>query len=275
MHFEYDLLAKDDLRLYGQGWEPETSFQAFVCLVHGLGEHSGRYNYVAEALNQAGFAFLSFDLRGHGKSPGKRGDAPSFDAFMQDIGSLLAYASQRYGQKTGFLYGHSLGGLLVLNFVLRCQPKLAGVVVTDPGLRTSLTQQKLKIAFARMMGAVLPTMQISTGLDPDMLSRDPNLVQSYRADPLVHYLSTLRMANFTLESIPWVFEHASQFNLPLLFMHGTGDQLTFPEGCQEFAKKTFCDCTVKLWDGLYHEIHNEPQKDEVLKYMIDWMKRLI
>jgi alpha-beta hydrolase superfamily lysophospholipase len=190
---------------------------------------------------------------------------------MDDIDLLLDEAHRLCEGLPRFLYGHSLGGLLVLNYTLRRKPDLAGVIVTGPALRTSLSRQTAKIAFAQAAGSLLPNLSLSTGLDPEMISRDRDVVQAYCDDHLVHTVSTLRMAKTTLQSIPWAFEHASDFNAPLLLMHGTADQLTYPEGTQEFARKVSCDCTVKLWDGLYHEIHNEPEKDEVFTYLVDWL----
>lgn len=276
-HFETEWKALDGVRLYAQGWEPDGQAKAVVCLIHGLGEHSGRYAYVADFLNREGFSLFAFDLRGHGKSGGPRGGSPSFNAFMEDITLLLEQARRRYPGQPLFLYGHSLGALLALNFALRCKPDLAGVVVTGPGLHTPLTEQKLKIAFAKAMGGILPNQGLSTGLDPNALSRDPEVARAYISDPLVHDRTTLRMAKTTLEAIPWAFEHACDFNLPLLLMQGTADRLTYASGTQEFASRVLqgkcqCDCTVKLWEGLYHELHNEPEKEEVLQYMVDWMK---
>jgi alpha-beta hydrolase superfamily lysophospholipase len=192
---------------------------------------------------------------------------------MDDISMLLEEAGARYEGLPRFLYGHSMGGLLVLNYVLRRKPELAGVIVTGPGLRTSLTRQTAKIAFVQAAGDLLPQLSLSTGLDPEAISRDRGVVQAYRDDPLIHRVSTLRMAKTTLQSIPWVFEHASEFNAPLLLMHGTADQLTYPEGTQEFAQKVFCECTVKLWEGMYHEIHNEPEKEEVFEFTVNWLRK--
>jgi alpha-beta hydrolase superfamily lysophospholipase len=274
-HFEFPLKSKDGLRLFAQGWEPEGPPHGLVCLVHGLGEHSSRYDHVARFLNRAGYVLLAFDLRGHGRSEGPRGHSPAFEAFMQDIDLFLAEAGRRYSKLQCFLYGHSLGGLLALNYVLRRKPRLAGVVVTGPGLHTPLTEQKLKINFARVMGALLPTVSLSTGLDVQAISRDPAVVQNYQSDPLVHDRSTLRMAKTTLEAIPWAFEHAHEFDLPLLLMHGAADRLTYPSGIQEFAGRVQCECTVRLWEGCYHELHNEPEQEAVLAALVEWLDRKV
>ena len=271
-HFETSWQSKDGLELYIQGWEPDGKLAAVVCLVHGLGEHSGRYVHVADFLTKSGYALFAFDLRGHGRSQGPRGHSPSFEAYMEDIGLLIQEAEQRYPGRPLFLYGHSLGGLLVLNYVLWRKPHLVGVIATGAGLRSPLLDQKLKIAMARVLGSLLPSLSLSTGLDAATLSRDPDVVQAYVESPLVHDRATLGMTKNSIAAIPWVLAHAEEFSTPLLLMHGTSDRLTYPQGSQEFAQLVSCDCTLKLWEGLYHEIHNEPEQGEVFAFLLNWLE---
>ncbi len=274
-HNEFHLKSFDNLDLYFQSWMPQSGPEAIVCLVHGLGEHSGRYTHVAGMLNEAGLGVLTFDLRGHGQSAGQRGHTPSSTAFLKDIDLLLAESNQRYPGKPSFLYGHSLGGILVLYYTLQRKPHLAGVVATSPGLRTSLEEQKLKIAFAKGMASILPTLSMPSGLDAAQISRDPEVVRIYRQDPLVHDQATLSMASNLLKAIDWTFAHANEFQPPLLLVHGTADQIAYSRGSQEFAGIAPGDCTLKLWDGLLHETHNEPEKIEVLACTIAWLKSKI
>lgn len=270
--FEWNWKTWDGLQMYSKGWAPQGKPKAVICLVHGVGEHIGRYAHVAEAMNRQGYAFLGFDLRGHGKSAGPRGHTPSFEAFMKDIDCFLEEAAQRYPEKPRFLYGHSLGGILVLSYALRRKPKLAGVISTAAGLRTALEEQKVKVLMARVLGALMPNMAIASGLDTSTLSRDPAVEQAYVTDPLVHDKMTLGFGKTMLSAIPWAFEHASEFPLPLLIMHGAKDMLGYPRGSQEFASLAPKEkCTLKMWEGFYHEIHNEPEKEQVFKVMADWM----
>lgn len=271
-HIEYEWKAADGLKIYAQAWEPETAPKAVVCLVHGLGEHGGRYTYVAETLNQGGYAVLASDLRGHGKTEGKRGHAPSFDAFMDDMAILLKNAAQCYSGSPCFLWGHSLGGVLVANYVLRRKPQLEGVVITSAGfLRTSISNQKTKIQFAKIAGKIIPEMSMPTGLDAKKISRDPEVVERYVNDPLVHGVATLAMAKYTIDAIPWACAHASEWTLPVLIMHGDGDAIAFVSGSEEFANLIKQDCTLKIWPGLWHETHNEPEKEQVLAYALGWL----
>lgn len=153
-HDEFKFKSFDGLQLFGQSWQSETKSRAVICLVHGMGEHSGRYGHVADRLTQAGYSVFAFDLRGHGKSPGPRGHTPSYEALMQDISSLLEVANKQFSQLPSFLYGHSLGGNLVLNYVIRRQPKLKGVIVTGPWLRLAFEPSRFKIILAQITNYV-------------------------------------------------------------------------------------------------------------------------
>ena len=268
---EWNWKSNDGLEMYAQSWEPEGTPKAVVCLVHGLGEHSGRYAHVGKAFTDVGFALAAFDLRGHGKSGGPRGHIPSFDAFMDDIEGFQKQLDERFSGLPRFLYGHSLGGILVLNYVLRRKPNFVGVISTAAGLRTSLEEQKAKIMMARVLGALMPSVAIPSGLDPTTISRNKEVVDKYVNDPLVHDKMSLGFGKIMLSELPWTFEHAHEFSLPLLIMHGTEDKLGYARGSEEFASHVKQNCTLKLWNGLYHELHNEPEQNEVLAFMIDWM----
>lgn len=271
-HIEFTTSSPDNTSFYFQGWQTETPAKAVVCLVHGLGEHSGRYAHVAEALNAAGYTLFGFDLRGHGKSGGARGHTPTYDVLMDDIGRLLDEAAARYPDRPRFLYGHSLGGNLVLNYGLRCKPAIAGVISTSPGLRVTNPLPPLQIALARVMNKLQPGMQIANGLALDGLARDPEVIRAYTHDPLVHNKISVRLATGMLDAGEWAIVHAAEFPLPLLLVHGTADKLTSARATEEFAAKVPAGrCTLKLWEGFYHETHNEPEKAEVLAYMVNWL----
>jgi acylglycerol lipase len=272
-HIEFAQQAPDGIQLYFQGWQPEIPPKAVICLVHGLGDHSGRYAHVAAALNDAGYAMLGFDLRGHGKSGGPRGHTPSYDTLIDDIGRLLAEAAVRYPDLPRFLYGHSLGGNLVLNYALRRKPQIAGVVATSPAIRTASPPPSSQITLAKIMNRIQPGMQMANGLALDGIARDPEVIRAYTNDPLVHNKISVRLALEMLQAGEWALAHAAEFPLPLLLTHGSADQITSAPASAEYAKKVPGDCTFKLWDGFYHETHNEPEKAEVLSFIIDWLQQ--
>lgn len=274
-HSEFEFKTFDGLSLFGQSWQPEDQSRAVICLVHGMGEHSERYAHVADALTQAGYTLISFDLRGHGKSSGPRGHIPSYEALMQDISFLLESANKKFPQLPFFLYGHSLGGNLVLNYVLRYKPQLKGVIVTGPWLRLAFEPPAFKVTLGKMMNKIWPSFSQSSGLDTKVLSHDPHVVRAYENDPLVHDHISARMFIGIYQAGQWALEHASEFSLPLFLMQGGADKIISVEAGREFAGKIKENCTLKIWDGLYHEIHNEPEKEEVFKFLIDWLDKKV
>lgn len=273
--FETTWQGADGITFFTQNWEPgHRKPRALVVLVHGLGEHTGRYVHVGKTLTDAGYALAGFDLRGHGKSEGPRGHAASLDAYMQDIRQFQHLMDERYPDLPRFLYGHSFGGLLTLANAIQYGAGLTGVIVTGAGLRSSLQEQKAKLAIVRLLGSVMPTMALKSGLDPATISRDPEIVAAYKDDPLVHDRVSLGFGKAGLDAIHLCFTRAAEFPAPLLMMHGKEDKIAYPSGSEEFAalvREAGCEVTLKLWDGLYHEIHNEPEKAEVLQFMIDWL----
>jgi acylglycerol lipase len=275
--FDAKLDGNERTAFYIRGWEPNNKMpKAVLALIHGLGEHTGRYLHVGKTMTDAGYALVGFDLRGHGRSSGSRGHFPSLDAVMQDIRQFFKYLVQRYPDIPHFLYGHSLGGLLSLTYALHYPTGLNGVVVTGAALRSPLQEQKGKVAMANMLGSLLPAVTIPSGLDATTISRDADIVKKYVNDPLVHDKASLGFGRSAIKAIEYCFAHAKEFKPPLLIMHGVADKVTYPSGSEDFAKlasENNNDVTLKLWEGLFHEIHNEPEKAEVLKVMIEWMEK--
>ena len=276
-HFGDKWQDQEGTTFFVQGWEPENGNpKALVVLVHGLGEHTGRYVHVGKVLTRAGYALAGLDLRGHGKSGGPRGHASSLEAYMQDIRQFFSLMEQRYPAMPRVLYGHSLGGLLALAYAIQYGAGLKGVIVTGPALRSSLQEQKAKLAVVRLLGSLMPTMTVPSGLDATAISRDLAVVEAYQKDPLVHDSTSLGFGKAALHAIDLCFARAREFPAPLLIMHGTGDKINYFSGSEDFAKlvsEAGRDVTLRLWNDLYHEIHNEPEKEEVFKFMIEWLDK--
>jgi alpha-beta hydrolase superfamily lysophospholipase len=270
-HTEGTIQTRDGIRLYTQEWAPESGIKAAVCLVHGLGEHSGRYAHVAAVFTENGYALEGYDLRGHGRSGGARGNTPSYDALMQDIGLVLEKTQARYPGTPVFLYGHSLGGNQVLNFALLHKPNVAGIISTGPWLRLAFDPPVLQVTLGKIMNSLYPSFTQANGLETAALSRDVQVVQKYETDPLVHDRISARLFVSSYQSGYWALELASRFGYPLLLMHGGADRITSAEASREFAGKAGDCCTFKIWEGFYHEIHNEPEQANVLKVMLDWL----
>jgi len=269
-------MQNDDITFYIQGWEPTGKTKAVVCLVHGLGEHTGRYGHVGKSLNEAGYALFGFDLRGHGQTGGQRGHILSLDALMQDIHQFVGFQKQNFPDTPIFLYGHSLGAVFLLAYSIQHGEGLNGAVVTGLALRSPILEQKAKVMLVNVLGSLLPRLNIPTGLDPGTISRDSAVVRDYVNDPLVHDKSSLAFARTSFIAIDFCFAHAHELAIPLLLMHGTDDKLVYPRGSEEFARRvseTNKDVTLKLWGGLYHEIHNEPEQVDVFKFTIEWLDK--
>ncbi len=270
-HVEFGRHTSDGLSLFAQEWRPDGDTRAVLCLVHGLGEHSGRYPHVAAALTQAGYALLAPDLRGHGRSKGQRGHAPSWERLLDDTAQLLEEAAERFPGLPRFLYGHSLGATLVLTYALRGNPNPRGVIATAPLLRPAFSPPRWKVTLGRLLYGLWPTFSLNNELDPHGVSRDPEVVDAYVNDSLVHDRLSARLGLDMLEAGEWVLEHAAELSVPHLFMQGSDDRLCSVEAGREFAARATVDCTSKFWSGLYHEIHNEPEQQQVLKTMVAWL----
>ncbi len=276
MSEEFWIKAQDGIDLYARSWDPEGAAKGVVCLVHGLGEHCNRYHHVAKALNQAGYGVVAIDHRGHGQSQGPRGYSPSYETVMQDIARLIEEGKRRYPGAPVFLYGHSMGGNFVINYALRKKTGIRGVIATGPALRTAFDPPPVKIAVGRALYAIYPRLTMSNELDVNGLSRDTSVVKAYTQDPLVHDRITARLAIDILDAGLWALAHAGELSVPLLLMHGSADRLTSAKASQEFAAqapKQFC--TLKIWDGFFHEIHNEVEQKEVLDVAIHWLNERI
>ncbi len=267
--FEFEWHSKDGLQFYAQEWRPDGDARAVVALVHGLGEHSSRYDHVANYFNDHGLGVVAMDHRGHGRTGGKRGHG-SYDVILEDIDHLLLETAQRYPAKPVFLYGHSLGGALVLYYGLKRQPKIKGVICTSPGLIPAQDPGG-KILLARVMSALAPSFQIENGLDVTGLSHDTAVVKAYQADPLVHGKISARLGLDLIENGKWIIEHAAEFPLPLLLLQGSADRLVNPMGAKQFAPKVKNNIRFKQFDGWYHELHNEVEKEIVLHEMVAWV----
>ena len=255
-------------------WSPDGEPKGGILLIHGLSEHAGRYRHVGSFFASAGYKSIVVDLRGHGKSFGKRGHFPSFDLIMDDISLFLAETKKHNPTLPIFLYGHSMGGNLVLNYLIRHKPPLAGAVVTSPWLRLNVKPPLFKIILASMVNNLFPSLTQPDGINPIYLSHDEEVGKKYRADPLVH--SKISVRTFLEISLAgeYALKHAGLVTCPLLLMHGTSDSLTSFAASLEFSEKMKVDHTFKAWDGLFHELHNEFEKETILGFIHEWLDQI-
>ena len=258
--------------VFSRDWQPTGAPRGAIALVHGLGEHSGRYERLAERFTDAGYAVWAIDLRGHGKSPGARGDI-RFAPALEDIDALVARCGASGAGVPVFVYGHSLGALLAVQWLLeRPAAPVAGAVISAIGLHSALREQALKVRLARVLGKATPKARVKSGIDPETLSRDPEVVAAYRNDKLVHGLASFGFGRDALEAVDAILEGAPRLVVPLLLIHGSQDALAYASGARELAELAPDVCTLQVYDGLFHEIHHEPEQAQVFADVLAWIE---
>lgn len=249
--------------------------KAVICMMHGMGEHINRYEHVAEMFTTNGYAVIGCDQRGHGKSEGQRGHFPNFNTFLNDVDALLKAASENFPDTKQILYGHSMGGNLVANYLIRRQPKIAGAILSSPYFQLAFQPAPAKLKVGRLLKGILPFLSMSSGLDSSAISRDIDEVKKYNEDPLVHDKVSAKMGIEMIETGQWAIDNADKLSIPVLLYHGTADRLTSHHGSELFAEKAGKLVTFISLEGLYHETHNEPEKREVFKKIIFWLNALV
>ncbi len=257
-------------QLFGQYWVPNEC-KALVVLVHGMGEHSARYtSYVIPELLAKHIGVITYDNFGHGKSTGKRGHCPSYEALMQVLDMMLTKAEELVTDCPIFLYGHSMGGNLVINYMLRHTPKVTGVIATSPFLRLAFQPPAWKMTMGKLMQKIAPSVTLPSGLDPNTISRIPEEVARYTDDPLVHDQVSPNFSFPIMAAGEWAIANAATLQKPILLLHGTDDQLIDYTATQEFAQKTDRATLVLFEDG-YHELHNDLEKERLLTTITTWI----
>ncbi|MCI0523615.1 MAG: lysophospholipase [Bacteroidales bacterium] len=252
----------------------ESNPKALILLVHGIGEHAGRYRTWAERFNRAGISFRSFDLPGHGQSAGRRGVMPPLEKIYDMFDTVIEGISADIDGVPLFLYGHSLGGGLVLNYIIRRKPSVRGAIVTSPWVRLAEEPPKLKVLLASVAKKLMPGMTQPSGLNINSLSRDREVVALYKSDPLVHGMISAGLFASMTDAAAETLARASEIGCPLLLAHGRDDMITSPSGSVEVAGSAPV-ATLKLWDGGYHELHNDHLRDEHFDFIIEWIDTLL
>lgn len=234
-----------------------SAVRAVVLLVHGLGEHAGRYAALAAHLNAWGFAVRGYDQYGHGESSGPRGGLPSAHRLLEDLADVIEATHQRFGGDLPLIVlGHSLGGLVAASLVARRGAAIDALVLSSPALGTRMSPvQKLLLA---TLPRVAPNLTVGNGLDARFLSHDPQVVAAYRADPLVHDRISARLAQFIVDAGPAVVARAAAWELPTLLLYAGADRLVDPSASRAFAAAAPQTVTAYRFDELHHEIFNEP-----------------
>ncbi len=264
--------ANGGLDLYYQRWiAPDAAVRGAVMIVHGIGEHSSAYGNVVDRLAPAGFPIYGFDLRGHGRSPGKHGFIRNWEDYREDVHAFEHIVAEQQTGRPLFLLGHSLGGVIVLDYALRYPESLAGVIAIGPAIGEIGLSPAL-MALARIVSRVWPSFSLSTGLDVTAISRDPQVLNDYRNDPLVHDRGTARLGAETERTVDWIQQHAADLHVPLLIQHGEDDRIARSTGSRRFMSNvTMGDKTLIEYPRAFHQVHNDVGHEQVTADLLDWL----
>lgn len=272
-HHEDTFEASDGIKLFYQSRLPGKTAKAILILVHGGGDHSGRYNNVYNYLIPQQFGIYALDWRGHGRSPGIRGHINQWSELRNDLHLFVKLVHRNHPDIPMFLFGHSMGGVMVLDYCLHKPEHILGIVCTSPAIG-KLGISPLLIQIAKLLNKVWPSMSTSTGLDVSKLSHDQKFIQYTKTDPLYHRKATPRFGMEVQKIVDFIQSNAGAIKLPMLLIHGTDDQIVSIEGSRQFVKNANKQHLVyKEYSNGYHELFNDTMKNEVLCDIAEWINK--
>lgn len=270
--FEFKICG---LKLHGQYYEPKKA-KAVIILVHGMGEYARRYERtVIPALLKQSFGIISYDQFGHGLSEGKKGHHPGYDCILDGVEEMLNKARNIFEPLPVFLYGHSMGGNVVINYVLRRENNLSGVIATSPFLKLAFKPPAWKLAFGKIIDQIYPSLTMPNELDVQALSKDEQEVDAYLNDPLVHDKVSTRFSLAFMKTGEWAIDNASSLKIPMLLMHGTKDRITSHQASKKFADNSNGKVDFYPVENGFHEMHHDMEKQMVLDKICDWIEKRI
>lgn len=268
---ESHLRAAGGLRLFRRAWLPEEPARALL-LVHGYAEHSGRYEAMGTWFGARGCVVHAYDHRGHGRSEGPRCHVDRFEDFLDDLGLVLDAVQSEHPELPITLVGHSMGGLVSLAYLAERKPRISSAVTSGPALSLGAVSPA-RVALARAVRRVFPRLAIGSGLDLDGLSRDPEVVRRYLADPLIVRTMTTSLGAELLAAAPRTAARAGDVAVPLLMLHGEEDPLCAAEGSRAFhAGLRAPGSALRVYPGLRHEIFNEPEREKIWEDIASWLE---
>ncbi|MGI6740248.1 MAG: lysophospholipase [Brevefilum sp.] len=261
-----------DKDIYYQTWNPEDEIKAGIIIVHGLGEHSGRYSNVVNHMLPRGYALYGFDHIGHGKSGGQRELVESFADYTDTLTTFAGMVKAWLPDKPIFLLGHSMGGLITSYYLLDHSDAFRGAVISAPAITVPDNINQGTIAIAKLLSKIAPKMGMMQ-LDANEISKDPEVVRIYLEDPLVFTGKTpVRLMAEMLKAMIRVDAEMEKISLPIIIVQGSRDTLALPVGAEKLSQRAGSeDKTLKVYEGLYHEVFNEPERDRVLEDVAEWL----
>ena len=267
--FNFNIYKTD---FYGQYWHSENT-KAVIVLVHGMGEYATRYtSFIIPSFVKNEYAVVAFDHFGHGKTSGKRGHNPNFNAVLKSVEKTIEIAKNTFPNVPVFLYGHSMGGNTVINYVLRNTHTLQGVIATSPFLKLAFQPPAWKLFMGKLLQKIAPAITMGNELDAHHISRDKVEVDKYINDSLIHDKISPNFSLTFIDTGNWAIENAKNLKIPIILLHGTDDKIIDYKGTEAFAKKTKL-ATLKLYKGGYHELHNDFCKEELFLDILNWLSK--
>ena len=272
-HIEGNFNGVRNFSIYYQGWLPDKDVKAVILIVHGLGEYCSRYINVINHFVPLGYAVYGLDHIGHGKSEGLREGIEQFEDFTDNLTVYYNMVKVWQPNKPIFLLGHSLGGLIGTYYLLDHQADFTGAIISAPAIKISDSISPLTITMSKILSAIAPKVGV-LALDVTSISRDPEVVNTYANDPLIFHSKTpARLAAEMLKAMARVTAEVGKISLPFITVQGGSDKLVDPDGTRMlYEKSSSKDKTIKIYDGLYHEVFNEPEREVVLKDVETWLK---
>lgn len=272
-YIEETVTASDGLRLYLRRREVANA-RGEILISHGFGEHSGRYGALTDHLVTHNYSVTAYDHRGHGLSDGLPGHVESFTEYDDDLAKVVTTVRSRSDSRTLFLIGHSMGGLVALRYMERKVGNLTGAVISAPLIEGAVPVPAHRLMIARVGARMSPRFRLDNEINPANLSRDPEVGRAYAADPLVNRKVSAKWFAEATRAMQEVAERASQITTPVLVMHGTEDRLASVEATRRvFERIGSSDKELVIYPGFYHELFNEPEKQEVFERVTGWLDR--
>jgi acylglycerol lipase len=276
LHLEGKLQVPGNLALYYQGWLPDGDPKAVLFVVHGLAEHSGRFLNLVNYFVPKGYALYSFDQRGHGKSPGKKGYIKSFSLLVDDLEKILEFVRNKHKKSKIFIIAHSIGGTVSTAYAASHRDGFDGLILSGATLQLGADIPRFLIALAPLLSVLIPGVGLYT-IDAPSISSDKSVVEAYIHDPLVYRGKiTTRMGIEIIKTIQALPSRMPGIHHPLLIMYGTADRLSEPKGSRMlYESASSKDKTLKSYHNFYHEIFNEPGREQVFRDIEDWLEARI
>ena len=269
----YTISASDGINLFVRDHSVRNSTKV-ILLVHGLGEHSGRYINLMQDFNDKNISVFTIDIRGHGKSGGKRGHSPFYKQLMSDIQYFIKHVTNKTSNQKYFLYGHSFGGNLVINYSFQKNKKINGIIATSPCIKPAIRLSRIKLFMGKLFQKLIPSLRLSSGIKINGISKNLQVIKDYINDPLNHNKVSIQLALDIVSSGIYALENSQDITVPMLVFHGKNDVLTSYSASKKLVENAGPNIKFIGFNDAYHEIHNEPEKDELLINIFNWINSI-